>query len=201
MQTCKFKVKTLQKNYEPKGSCGVYALSYLTGLKLSEIDKFTPKQGWWDDHAVKKFLHRLGYETSEITHDSVHAHKFSGLGYYKNNINHLNVLLISQHTRSEEGSWAVVHKHRYYHGLEIEFFHGYELIVNPFWTGYAVWHPKWKTSQQNLDKAMQYYFVGLTQLKPTKKKVQIESDCYYNPLHSHWTHNNGSRRARAKKSL
>jgi hypothetical protein len=108
------------------------------------------------------------------------------LDYYGGNINHLNVLLISQHTRASEGSWAVVHGHKYYHGREVELFQGYELIVNPFWTGYVIWHPKWRIKPEVRRAALTSHFLGLTRLdffNPKPRKFEVE---LFNPQANYW---------------
>lgn len=176
-QTTKFRVKDLQKNIHPIGSCGVYALSRITGLKLTEIDKNTPKKGWWDDAAMLRFLRRHGFKCHEISPERLHEAKKQG-HYYGGNINHLNVLLISQHTQEDQGSWAVVYDHKYYHGREVELFQGYELIVNPFWTGYVIEHPKWKTSEKQLAEAVRKHFLAITKLDDN---VQL-----FNPYSAMW---------------
>jgi hypothetical protein len=181
MQTTKFKIKNIEKNYDPKGSCGVYALSYLTGLKLSQIDKNTPKKGWWSDKDILKFLKNFGYQYLEMNESNIHRQKFSGRDYYRKNINHLNVILISQHTTDREGSWAVVYDNKYYHGTEIEFFNGYELLVNPLWTGYVIFHPKWKSSKNKINENLVRHLVSI--LKVGNKKADIK---YYHPLNSVW---------------
>jgi hypothetical protein len=182
MQTVKFKLKPIQ-NFEPVGSCGVYALSYITGLKLSYIDKFTPKKGWWSDKDILKFLKNLGYKYLKICDSTIHRQKLTGKNYYEKNINHLNVVLISQHTTKEEGSWAVVYDNRYYHGTEVEFFSGYELLVNPLWTGYVIFHPKWKSSAKQIREKIDQNFLAIHKICG-KKNIND----YYHPSLSIWHH-------------
>lgn len=176
-QTTKFRPKDLESNIYPKGSCGVYSLSRITGLKMAYIDKYTPKKGWWDDASMLRFLKRHGYTCHEINATKLHQAKQMG-HYYGSNINHLNVLLISQHTEADQGSWAVVYGHKYFHGREVELFQGYELIVNPFWTGYVLEHKKWKTSEKLLSKALRQHFLAITKLEDN---VQL-----YNPYSAMW---------------
>jgi hypothetical protein len=190
-QTAKFKPRLVNKTFDPRGSCGVYALGYLTGINIAEIDRHTPKSGWWGDADMLRFLEKRGYECIELTPEALHARKVlpatytdsSGVlkanpSYYERHPNHLNVMLISQHTMDEEGSWAVAYNHRYYHGVEVEFFTGYELLVNPFWTGYAIWHEKWKTPEKARKRALSLNFVGRTNLE---EKIEM-----FNPLSAEW---------------
>lgn len=161
-QTTRFKPKLKgNPDYEPKGSCGVYALGYLTGIPLEKIDKRTPRKGWWSDRVMRKFLKEKGYEIYPITHENLYRNKENNyLQFYERNINHQHVLLVSQHTLRQEGTWAVMHNNMYYHSDEIEFFTGLEMISNPFWTGYVVWNKKWKTSQKKLNELLSNTFIG-----------------------------------------
>ena len=190
-QTTRFKPRIVGKHYDPKGSCGVYALGYLTGINLATIDRATPKKGWWGDEDMLRFLKKHGYQYLELNADSLHARKATNgtyvdergtlkayPSYYERHPNHLNVMLISQHTMNEEGSWAVTYNNRYYHGVEVEFFTGYELIVNPFWTGYVIFHPRWKTPKEEKKRALSLNFVGRTNLED---KIEM-----FNPLSASW---------------
>lgn len=195
-QTLKFKPRLVGKHYDPVGSCGVYALAYLTGMSLQEIDKHTPKhpgsvRSWWDDDSMVRFLKKRGFTCIEINAENLHSRKglpstyvnddgvlCANPSYYERHPNHLNVMLISQHTKADEGSWAVAYNHRYYHGEEVEFFTGYELIVNPFWTGYVIWHPKFKTSDEARRRALSLSFVGRTNFE---EKIEM-----FNPLTTQW---------------
>jgi len=190
-QTTRFKPRLVNRSYEAKGSCGVYALGYLTGINIATIDRHTPKRGWWSDEDMLRFLKKNGYTCIEISPESLHARKTlpttfvddrgvlrANPTYYERHPNHLNVMLLSQHTMQEEGSWAVAYNHRYFHGGEIEFFTGYELIVNPFWTGYCVWHEKWRTPKEEKKRALSLSFVGRTTLE---EKIEM-----FNPLNAVW---------------
>ena len=179
-QTTKFEPFIEETTYEPLGSCGVNALSCVTGLTQRYIDRFTPKKKWWGDEEMLKFLKSRGYEAHPISEETIHEHKDYSWSedYYRNSINHLNVLLISQHTKADEGSWFVVYNNTYHHGVERAFFSGYELISNPFWTGYALWHKKWKTTSEELTEAMRMA-LGFTDLN--RKKIN-----FYDPLRNSW---------------
>lgn len=143
--TVKFKPKTVRSNQiGARGSCGTYALHCLTGVEIREIEKHCPKKGWWDDRAMRLFLKKHGYQTIPLNENLIHKSKPY---QYRENINHQHILLISLHSSDSEGTWEVVHNNRAYHGHEVEFFSGYELMINPLWTAYLVWHPKWRSSE------------------------------------------------------
>jgi hypothetical protein len=183
LQTTKFCPRRPNPWESPKGTCGVYALSIITGLTPRYIDKFTPKKGWWGDAEMLRFLKSRGCQAYEISHASVHRPKREQMfeNIYQRNINHLNVLLISQHMLPTEGSWAVVHNNSYYHGHERELFTGYELLTNPFWTGYVLWHPKWKTERSVLDKAIHTSLAVAGPRNLSDRKVEI-----YTPYNGEW---------------
>lgn len=184
LQTTKFRPRRPHPLETSKGTCGVYALSIITGLTPRYIDRFTPKKGWWGDTDMLKFLKSRGVSAYPINHRAVHRPKreqpFANI--YERNINHLNVLLISQHMLPTEGSWAVVHNNSYYHGHEREMFTGYELLTNPFWTGYVLWHPSWKTERTELAKAIHTCLAIASPESLTTRKIEI-----YRPYDGDWT--------------
>lgn len=155
--TVRFKPKVPKPNTAtPTGSCGTYAIHCITGVKIKEIEKHCPKKGWWDDASIRRFLKNHGYQTIAITDKLIQSSKPY---IYQNCINHQHILLISVHSSTEEGTWEVAHNNRVYHGWEIEFFNGYEIIANPLWTAYLVWHPKWKTSEATKKSDCEGYWI------------------------------------------
>ena len=182
-QTTKFKPKLKDILYSSKGTCGVSALAYLTGLTQRTIDKSTPKKGWWSDKNMIQFLRKRGFDVIEVTPERNYQNResFSFTNFYKNSINHLNVILASQHTSRSEGTWSVIHDNRYYHGLEVEVFTGYELMANPIWTSYVVFHPSWKTKEKELQTSLASNNIALVNHDSIKVGVQL-----YNPYTGRW---------------
>ena len=152
----RFKPKILKRCPPAKGSCGTYAIHCLTGISIPSIEKECPKKGWWDDASIRRFLKKHGYKTIPITEDMVHSTKPYR---YRENLNHQHILLISTHSSKEEGTWEIAHNNRVYHGTEIEFFNGYEMLINPLWTAYLVWHPKWESSETKKRGQCEKYWI------------------------------------------
>lgn len=144
LATTRFKPKVIKNSIDVEGSCGTHALYCLTGNPILEISKSCPKKGWWHDKAMCSYLKKMGYEIIPINLDTIQAAKPYK---YRENINHQHVLLMSTHSSEQEGTWQVVYNNRVYHGTEVDFFSGYEILVNPVWTLYLIWHPKWATSE------------------------------------------------------
>lgn len=105
---------------------------------------------------MMKFLRARGFEVIPITEERNYQNKetFSWMNYYKRSLNHLNVILISQHVSRREGTWALAYNNRYYHGREKEIFSGYELLSNPLWTSFVIWHKSWKSDGLSIDYAL-----------------------------------------------
>lgn len=181
-QTTKFKPSIKDPKFSPRGTCGVAALAYLTGISQRTIDKKTPKRAWWSDRQLIQYLKAHGFQVVPITPERNYKSKEMNLSmnYYERSLNHLNVILLSQHTMRTEGTWAVAYNHRYYHGEEIEFFSGYELVGNPLWTAYVIWHRSWETGPKERLRALRD-LVGVA--SRLKKKVDV-----FQPYSGEWTH-------------
>jgi hypothetical protein len=173
LATIRFRPKTPDMAYmNSLGTCGTFAIHCLTGEPVSEIARHCPKKGWWDDNAVRRYLKKRGYETIPFNLEDIHASKPYE---YRNNVNHQHVLLMSTHASDEEGTWQVVYNNRVYHGAEVEFFSGYEVLINPVWTMYLVWHPKWKSSKKSKIKNQQIQLISHT-----------KDDLCWHPLTGKW---------------
>lgn len=172
LATVRFKPKTLRNYVDVAGTCGTFALHCITGDRLSEISQNCPKQGWWGDNAMRRYLKKRGYQTIPVNLEAIQASKPYK---YRENLNHQHVLLMSTHSSEREGTWQVVYNNRVYHGSEVEFFSGYEVLVNPVWTLYLVWHPKWESSEAAKGKNSRLQMIAHSQ-----------DHFHYHPLTGQW---------------
>lgn len=170
--TVRFKPKTVPQRFaDLTGSCGTFALHCLTGESVVKISKECPKKGWWDDKSMRAYLKKRGYQTIPISLSQIQTSKPY---QYRKNLNHQHVILMSAHSSEREGTWQVIYNNKVYHGTEVEFFTGYEVLINPVWTMYVVWHPKWKTNEEIKADNCKFQFISTT------------DDHHYHPLTGLW---------------
>jgi hypothetical protein len=123
-----------------RGSCGTYALCYLTGMKLKEAAKLLPKHlKYWSDQRLISVLRSKGYAVLPITLNNV-----TGCTYSKKEVfTGMHVILSCVHVHSDTASYLVQYGGKEYHSCEIIDQVPMDLVNNPVWTSYVVWHPSW----------------------------------------------------------
>jgi len=119
-------------------SCGVNALSVLTGVPPQDIRQVVGKSEHMGDRKAIKFLKEHGYGVHEITQSKVTADDWP-----EDPINEKHVLLVSQLRIRNEGTWAVCHKNLWIHNFEIEGLTPFRFVNSPIMTMYAITHARW----------------------------------------------------------
>lgn len=142
LKASKFKPKLFRWPVKDlKGSCGTAAISTITGINPTLVDKKMPKTNdYWTDRAMKKFLKKHGYVMTEITVSRVTQNP----DYQEEPITPNHILLVSQEVCYGEGTWAVIHDHKRYHNFEEEPLDPFEFINQPTMTVYSISHKKWQ---------------------------------------------------------
>jgi hypothetical protein len=132
-------------HYAPNGTCGTYTFSTLTGISPAVADKLLrPGVDEWTDRKMLYELRKRGFQVTPLTRSFVTHQK--DFAWYPIKTTH--VILLSQYSLRNEGTWAIAHRGRYFHNLKIEPFTPYELINNPMWSAYLVFHPRWETDSR-----------------------------------------------------
>lgn len=141
LQTLKFRPRLYKGVGDGlRGSCGTSALSTLTGISPILVGRKLAKTAEsWRDRPMRKFLSRLGYQTTPVTMCDVTSES----QYVHYPIRRFHVLLVSQLMIRNEGSWSVVHRNRVYHNMEESALEPLEFLNNPLMTVYIVWHKRW----------------------------------------------------------
>jgi len=119
-------------------SCGVNALSTLTGVHPQEIRQITGKSDHLGDRKAIKYLKDRGYGVHEITQSKVTADDWP-----EDPISQKHVLLVSQLRIRNEGTWAVCYNNLWIHNFEIEGLTPFRFVNSPIMTMYAITHYKW----------------------------------------------------------
>lgn len=122
-------------------SCGTTAISTLTGISPTKIQKLIPKNiKYWTDKAMIKYLKSKGYNIFEITKSNITQDKF----FRSYSIGPHHVLLVGQFIMRDEGTWSIVYNGQYIHNFDSCPLKLYEFFNNPTDTVYVISHKKWK---------------------------------------------------------
>lgn len=131
------------------GSCGTGALSTITGMHTESIDEHLPRgKKTWSDAAMIKFLQSKGYTIIPLNRETV----CNTRSMYKTLLSPFHVLLLSQDTMVNEGTWCVAWNGWLAHNGDVTRPNFLDLIKNPLDTTYLIWHPTWKPKKDQLIK-------------------------------------------------
>lgn len=121
-------------------SCGTMAFYSITGKSMD--NKYKNRKVISDKVMVEQ-LRKYGYTVIPLSI----ANTISRCGIH-NNITSDHVVLISQIMYRGEGSWAILHKNRYYHSFSTEPLRGMEFVNRPINTAYLIFKQEWAPKRE-----------------------------------------------------
>jgi len=122
-------------------SCGSAALSLITGIRPSTVERFcpNPRVGWYTSRAIK-YLKEKGYTVLELSKEDVLKGHWSTFP-----LNQRHCLLMSVRMNNEENSMFVLHNGILWHNFESEpYYNGLFFLNKPTQDVLLIFKKSWR---------------------------------------------------------
>lgn len=134
----------LSFKYNGFSTCGTAAISALTGLSPSVVDRKKPKSAeHWSDRAITSFLKKRGFSVLPVSKYGVtNIDPFGDWEFFPLNKNH--VFLLNSLFCRREASWIITTQNQWIHNFHAEAFTPFHLLNKPTQNVYLVSHKNWR---------------------------------------------------------